>query len=342
MAEIRLEELRQSIVDVLIKVGVSQKSANIVADTALYANMRGVNTHGVGRLPLYINNINNGCINIDDPILISDVNATAIYDAQNGLGQIASHEAMLNCIEKAKKFGVGIVGVRNSNNFGMASYYGQMATNEGMMAVIMANSAPAMAPTGGKRAVLGTNPICFAVPGNSLDTPIILDMATTVAARGKIRLSAKEGNEIPIDWAVGPDGNPTTDPNKALQGTLLPIGGYKGYGLSLFVDIIAGLIMGSSFAGEVKPLSNFDSKSGNGHSFIVVDLRKFLSEDEYKSKIEHLTKVIKESGDQGTVILPGENWNEMLVKNKKTVNLPDIQVKDVNNILRSYDINELK
>jgi len=328
---IKIENLKQVVMETLMKVGVSESDAVIILDTIIFANRRGVATHGVGRLPLYVHKIAAGHYNPkNDFEVLADNAAYALMDAHNGFGQVVAHKATKMAIAKAKQFGVGVVGVRNSNNFGTAGYFGDMAAREGCAAMVYANAAPAIAPTGGNKTIFGTNPLCYAYPGNENHDPILLDMATTIAARGKIRLAAKNGEKIPVDWALGPDGQPTDDPNVALKGSLLPIGGYKGYGLSMFVDIFAGMLTGSHFAGEVKNLSKMEEDSGNGHLFVVIDLDKFMTVDEKQERITHFYEAVKACGEKGKVFMPGELEYIKMKKATDTVQISNKQFEDVN------------
>lgn len=328
---IKIENLKQVVTETLMKVGVSESDAAIILDTIIFANRRGVATHGVGRLPLYVHKIAAGHYNPKNEIeVLADNAAYALLDAHNGFGQVVAYKATKMAIEKAKKYGVAVVGVRNSNNFGTAGYFGDMAAREGCAAMVYANAAPAIAPTGGNKTIFGTNPLCYVYPGDEEHDPILLDMATTIAARGKIRLAAKNGEKIPLDWAIGPDGQPTDDPNVALKGSLLPIGGYKGYGLSMFVDIFAGMLTGSHYAGEVKNLSKMEEDSGNGHLFVVIDLDKFMTADEKRERISHFYEAVKACGEEGKVFMPGELE---YIKMKKAVDIVQIsnkQFEDVN------------
>lgn len=328
---VSIESLSRVVVDVLTKVGVSTKNAEIILDTILFANRRGVATHGVGRLPLYVHKIAAGHYNPQNEIeVLADNAAYALLDAKNGFGQVVAYKATKMAIEKAKKYGIAVVGVRNSNNFGTAGYFGDMAAREGCAAMVYANAAPAIAPTGGNKTIFGTNPLCYAYPGDEEHDPILLDMATTIAARGKIRLAAKNGEKIPLDWAIGPDGQPTDDPNVALKGSLLPIGGYKGYGLSMFVDIFAGMLTGSHFAGDVKNLSKMEEDSGNGHLFVVIDLDKFMTAEEKKERIAHFHKAVKTCGEEGKIFMPGEIEYNKLRMAKDTVQISSKQFDEVN------------
>lgn len=329
--KVTIENLSKLVVDVLTKVGVSKEDSEIILDTILFANRRGVATHGVGRLPLYVHKIAAGHYNPKNEIeVLTDNAAYALLDAKNGFGQVVAFKATKIAIDKAKKYGIAVVGVRNSNNFGTAGYFGDMAAREGCAAMVFANAAPAIAPTGGNKTIFGTNPLCYAYPGDETHDPILLDMATTIAARGKIRLAANNGEKIPMDWAIGPDGQPTDDPNVALKGSLLPIGGYKGYGLSMFVDIFAGMLTGSHFAGDVKNLSKMDEDSGNGHLFVVIDLDKFMTAEEKKSRIKHFYDSVKACGEEGKIFMPGEIEYNKLKSSDMTVQISSKQFEDVN------------
>lgn len=331
LVTIPINTINEVVLETLNKVGVSAEDAAIILDTILFANRRGVATHGVGRLPLYVHKIATGHYNPKSEIeVLADNAAYALLDAHNGFGQVAAFKATKMAIEKAKKYGVAIVGVRNSNNFGTAGYFGDMAAREDCAAMVYANAAPAIAPTGGNKTIFGTNPLCYAYPGDETHNPILLDMATTIVARGKIRLAAKNGEKIPLDWAIGPDGQPTDDPNVALKGSLLPIGGYKGYGLSMFVDIFAGMLTGSHYAGGVKNLSKMDEDSGNGHLFIVIDVDKFMTAEEKKRRIAHFYKAVKACGEEGKIFMPGEIEYNKLKNAEDTVQISSKQFEEIN------------
>lgn len=328
---VTLDSLKAVVTDTLCRCGVSGEDAAVILDTILFANRRGVATHGVGRLPLYVHKIQAGHYNPRHEVeVLSDNAAFALLDAHNGFGQVVAYEATWMAIRKAREFGCGVVGVRNSNNFGTAGYFGDLAAREGCAAMVYANAAPAIAPTGGTKTIFGTNPLCYAFPGAEGYSPILLDMATTVAARGKIRLAAKNGEKIPLDWAVGPDGQPTDDPLVALQGSLLPIGGYKGYGLSMFVDLFAGLLTGSQYAGGVKNLSKMDQDSGNGHLFVVIDVTKFMDAGTWKERIAHLYESVRACGEPGKIFMPGEIEYLRMKDTVNSVQISPKQFEEVN------------
>jgi len=337
--KVSIDSIRDVVKDTLAAVGVDGTSIGVILDTILFANRRGVATHGVGRLPLYIKKIKSGHFNPRDEVeTVMDSGAVALMDAHNGFGQVAADHAMRLAIEKAREYGVAAVGVRNSNNFGTAGYFGDMAARQGFAAMVYANAAPAIVPTGGNRTIFGTNPICYAFPGGAGKNPVLLDMATTVAARGKIRLAAKNGEKIPMDWATGPDGKPTDDPNEALKGSLLPIGGYKGYGLSMFVDLLAGLLTGSAHGGGVVNLSRMDADSGNGHLFIVIDAHRFMSPEALDRRMADFVDAVKACGDPGVVLMPGERENIMREQQGEAVEISDKQFEEINELAKNLGV----
>ncbi len=339
MPAVTVQALRDTSRRILEAAGVPERDAAIIADTIGYAHLRGLHTHGIGRLPLYVKKINTGCMRPDTPLrLMRDSGASALFDASDGFGQVAAFRAVKKGMEKAREFGIAMVGVRGSNNFGAAGYFGRMAAEEGLACMVFANSAPAVAPAGGHLPVFGTNPLCLALPGGIVSHPLVLDMATTVAARGKIRLAAKKGEKIPLGWALDAAGNPTDDPNAALKGTLVPIGGYKGAGLSMMIDALAGMMTGALFGGDVLQLGDNSGPSGSGHLFIVLDPTRFLSREEYAERFDRLEKNTRACGDEGRVRLPGDSYDEALARNDQTVNLPDVQITEINDLGRSMGL----
>lgn len=222
---------------------VPEDHAEILMETLLDADQKGVHTHGFYRLPTYIEQINRGNINPNPNITMENRNTLiSVMNGGGGLGSVISSIAMKEAIQTSRNHGVGVVSVSGSNHFGTAAYYTEMAANQDQIGIAMTNASPAIAPTGGKKGVLGNNPWSISV-NSSLGHPITLDMANSIA-RGKIRLKALAGESIPHGWALDKDGQPTIDPNEALEGLLLPIGDHKGYGITLMIEILAGVLSG--------------------------------------------------------------------------------------------------
>ena len=337
--QISLKSIEEVALQSFRMLGISDESGRIISDTILFANKRGVATHGIGRLPLYIKKIQAGHLNPKDEIeTVMDTRAVAVIDAHNCMGQVAAYKALKLAISKAQQYGISAVGVRNSNNFGTAGFFGDLAARAGMAAMIYANAAPAIAPTGGTKKIFGTNPICYAFPGEEGADPVLLDMATTVVARGKIRLAAKNGERIPLDWAIGPDGAPTDNPDEALKGSLLPIAGYKGYGLSMFVDLLAGLLTSSAHAGGVKTLGKMDEDSGNGHLFILIDTMNFLKREDLNKEMKSFREKVKQCGPEDKIYMPGEKEYSFRTKNPRTVEINEKQVDEINDIISTIGV----
>lgn len=337
MRKVSIENIYHVAKLILTKANVPEDEASVIAATVVDAHKCEKHTHGLNRLPIYIRKIDENLMTAHTEMApVKDSPIITVFDIHHGFGHVAMEKSAFLCIDAAKKQGVKIIGIRNSNNFGAAGYYGKILTDHGMIGIIFGNSAPAIAPTGASKAVLGTNPICFAFPTERKENPIILDMAVSVAARGKIRLAARNGEKIPSNWALGNDGSPTSDPLEALKGSLLPIGGYKGYGLALAVDIIAGLLTGSAFGNDVNPLNHPDAYSRHGHFMIALNPAFFMPEDEYKHKISKLVSEIKSTGSN--ILLPGEQSNQNRLKNSESVFLKKTQIDDTNALAQQLDI----
>ena len=304
---VKISELRQLSLDLLDGVGVPNNQAKIIADTIVFAHQTGKSTHGINRLPIYINKIKLGLMTAETTFTpIIEQETISVYSASHGFGQVAMYFGMEIAINKANQNGIGVVGIRNSNNFGTASYFADMAAQKGIISMIFSNSAPAIAPWGGKKPIFGTNPIAWGCPGTEEHQPIILDMAVSKVARGKIRAAAKSGDKIPFGWALDKNGNPTDDPIEAIEGSMLPIGEYKGYGLALMVDVMAGLLTGSSFGGDVKPLNTREGYSDYGHLIITINPNIFMQAFEYQVKFNFLIDNITNANHDKKVHLPGE------------------------------------
>src|SRR5438105_11407265 len=232
--------------------GLPSADAEIAAGLMVEADLRGSDTHGVIRLPLYLRRLKAGGINARPHIrIVEERPATALVDGDNGMGHLVMRFAARTAIEKAKTSGVAWVGARMSNHAGPAALYARMPVANDMIGLYLAvGSNNHVPPWGGLENLLGTNPIAVAIPAQE-EPPIVLDMAPTVAAFGKVRLKAQRGEEMPVGWMIDRDGTPLTDAKRADEGFLLPIGDYKGYGLSLIIGLLAGTLNGAAFGKDV-------------------------------------------------------------------------------------------
>jgi len=310
MKRIPKQKLERCCIGILRAAGVKSRHAGIVASSLIKANLRGVDSHGISQLPIYVERLSMGGINADPNIrTVSEGPSMALMDGDDGLGIVVGATAMDRSIEKAKCSGIASVAVKRSNHFGMAAFFSMMALEHDMIGVCMSNSAPFVAPWGGKRPCLGTNPFSVAVP-TPTGCPIVLDMATSAAARGKIRLALQKREKIPEGWALDSEGQMTTDPARALEGCLLPFGGPKGYGIGLIVDVFCGILTGSNYGPYVIPAyADVNSPQGTGHFFLSLDIKSFMSIDSFKSRMGQMIKEIKccpRSRGVTEILLPGE------------------------------------
>jgi LDH2 family malate/lactate/ureidoglycolate dehydrogenase len=277
---------------ILEKVGVPPEQARIIAEVTVEADLRGIGSHGLLRLPAYVHRVQAGLMAADTRLkVVRERGATVLLDAQGGFGQVAGVYAMNQAIERARQHGVGFVAVRNANHFGIAAYYTMMALPHRMIGIAATNAAPSLAAWGGTTPVLGTNPISVAIPTGQ-DVDIVLDMASSVVARGKIRAAATKGERIPLGWALDAEERPTEDPRAALKGTLLPIGGPKGYGLALVVDALAGVLTGLDYSVYLALLHDLSRRASVGFVMQAVDVTAFSDWAEYTKDIASLIDVV--------------------------------------------------
>src|SRR5581483_1851226 len=293
---------------VFLALGLDPEEAELCADGLVQSELRGLTMQmqGVNRLPVYYQRLHEGLVTPRAPFeIIRDAPSLALVDAHNGLGYAAATRAMRLAVAKAKANGMGAVFVRHSTHFGGAAVHARRALEQNCIGIAMSNASPEMAPWGGITPVLGTNPWAIAVPSNS-PFPIVLDLAITTSGKGSMMGLAREGKKMPLDWAITRDGRSTDDPNAAMDGTLLPIGGPKGYGLSLMTDVLTGVLSGSAFG--TKPYSN-PAFQDVGHLLIAIDVEWFMPLDEYKARLDTLLQEIKASELRpgfDRIYLPGE------------------------------------
>jgi LDH2 family malate/lactate/ureidoglycolate dehydrogenase len=235
----------------LLAHDLPEADTKTIAGCLVSADLRGVDTHGICRLPGYLDRLRRGLINARPELTPRRITPVAAeLDGQNGFGFVIGMRAMDEAMAMAREFGVGVVSVRRSTHFGMAASYVMPAIEAGFLALVFSNASPAMPPWGGREGLLGTNPFAAGAPGGK-NGAYLLDMSPAVAARGKIRKAQRRGEKIPLGYALDAEGRPTTDPAAALGGVVLPIGGYKGSGLAMLMDIYGGVISGAAFAGGV-------------------------------------------------------------------------------------------
>ncbi len=297
-----IPDLKSYIVRYFRRWEISGEDALLAADVLLSADMRGVDSHGVIRLKSYYGSrIAAGLIDPHASLkVVKETPTTIALDACNGLGHPAGVKAMRRCIAKARQSGIALATVRNSNHYGIAGYYAMMALPEDMIGISFTNSGPLVAPTHGRKAMLGTNPIAVAVPAAS-SRPYVLDMATSIVPIGRVAVYQKNEKSIPSGWGIDSNGCVTEDPGKVIDGgALMPLGGpeilrgYKGYGLALMVDIFSGVLAGSGF-GDLVYGSNGNEPAHIGHFFAAVCIDAFREVDAFKQDMDQLLSALKDS-----------------------------------------------
>jgi LDH2 family malate/lactate/ureidoglycolate dehydrogenase len=330
-------KIKEAAIAILKGFHAQDGEAALVAECLIHADRRGIDTHGVYFLTLLANRVEAGMIRIPTRIeVVRDDSATALIDGGDGLGQVAAHRAMEMSIEKARKFGMGSVAVRNTNHIGILAFYTRRIAEQGMVGMAMCNGAASMPPWGGADAFFGTNPISIAVPGGSGE-PIVLDMSSSLVARGKIRRAERLKEPIPPGWALDQNGEPTTDPSEAMKGTLVPIGGPKGYGLAFMVDVLAGLLSGSQFGPNVKTFHQPLGPTGVGVFVMAIDIGRFMPIGQFSELMQSYGESIKGSRKArgvSRIYLPGEIEFEKEKKGMaEGIELDDAVAKSLNQLL---------
>ncbi|MDX9872856.1 MAG: Ldh family oxidoreductase [Clostridia bacterium] len=339
-----VENLHEFCVNVLSAAGVEKSAAEIISESMLLSDLRGVDSHGIVRLPAYLARIEGGVLDKDGPLEIEkESGAVALINANNNFGQLAGHKAMHLAIKKADYSGFGAVFVKNSNHFGMTAYYSMMALSYDRIGFAATNSSPAMNPYGTTVPLLGTNPLSLAIPADG-ELPIVLDMATSVVARGKIRYAALIDKKIPLGWAVDKDGLSTDDPRKALAGSLEAIGGVKGSALSLMIDLLCGVLTNTALTGEVKTLTDPSGPSLTGHLFCALNPSFISDTQQFKQNVDTVIRRIKSlpAVDNKPIFLPGEIEHNLTCQRKEEgIPLKPDVVSSLNQAALRYGLTEL-
>ena len=288
--------------EILKELGASEEDQELVAEATLDADLKGFTSHGLGRFPQYLISIDAGTINLKDNITIEkETPAIALINGNSGFGQAVSYKAMQIAIKKAKEMGIACVGVHNSNHFGVTGFYSDLALRENCIGFVIANTDPAIAPLGGRTPLIGTNPIALGIPS---ETYITVDMATSVTARGKIIESKRKGLTLPDGWALDKDGNPTNDPEAALEGSILPFGGFKGYALAALIEILTGPLVQAGYGTGVTGTASPTQNCTKGDLYVVIDPSKFGDFDEFVKNTEDFVSQIRATGEN--VAIPGD------------------------------------
>jgi len=310
---ISFEGLRDFCHQAYMKAGVPEDEAFIVSDLLARSDLRGVESHGVTRLPIYILRLQKGYVRKKVELTyIRDKGPVALAEAHGSMGHVVSHLAMQAAIEKAGQFGIGWISVKDSGHFGVTGLFPMMAAEVGLIGYTCSNSAPMMAPYGGRERILGNNPLAYAFPANDFPS-VVVDFSCSVVASGRLIVARKKGEKIPLGWAVDKDGLPTEDPYEGYEGggALFPVGAHKGYGLALAHEILTAVLIAGKWTRSIRSLYEEDESriQGTCHSFMALDPDCFIGRDEFKKEMDRYIKSIKESGkarDVDEILIPGE------------------------------------
>ncbi|MBI3761076.1 MAG: Ldh family oxidoreductase [Chloroflexi bacterium] len=318
---IQAADLKDWVTRVFVRASLPNDDAAVAADVLVTANLRGIDSHGVLQLPIKTRRVISGIVNTRPKLRVErDSPSAMLVDGDNGLGMVVGEWAMVWAIERALEGGAAVVGVRRSNHFGMSAYYAMMASAADLIGIAATNASATMAPWGSVTPYLGTNPLAFAVPGG-IDGGIVLDMATSQVAWGKVELAARAGKKIPLNWATDSAGRPTDDPDEAMKGMMLPLGGYKGYGLAFIVETLCGVMTGAAFGLRVGDFyAHPDREENAGHSFIAIDPARFMPLEHFKMRMAQMVEEIhacRPAEGVDRIYLPGEIEMETAARRRR-------------------------
>ncbi|KUK16951.1 hypothetical protein GBV73_06265 [Thermococcus sp. 101 C5] len=334
---VRKDDLYNFCVNVFVKAGVPEEEAKIVSEHLVEASLRGVDSHGVIRVPYYIEGIKKGLVNAKSNVsIVKETPVSALLDGGNGLGQVVAKKAMDMAIEKAKSSGVGLVGAKNLGHVGMLAYYTKRLAENKLVGFAFANGPALVAPWGGAERVFGTNPLSYGFP--TKNKPIVLDIATSATAHFKIKVAMIRGEELAPGLALDKDGNPTTDPKKAFEGILLPFGAHKGYGFSLLVTLMTVPLIGGTFDKDVV----LHASTQGGFFVMAINPTLFREYEEFIEDVQRVVNTIKSTKPAKgfkEVLLPGE-IEERIAEERSKNGIPiDLEVwKSFEELSKEYGV----
>ena len=307
---VRAADAKSFVEAILVANGTPPENAPIIANGLVGADLRGVDSHGINRIPSYMERIRQGVLDAKaTPVTTQITPVVAQVDGRTGFGFVAAHAGMARAIAIAQEFGIGLVTVKHSNHFGMSAWVVQQALDAGLMSLVFTNSSPALPVWGGREKLMGVSPIACGAPAGRRGGAFILDMAPSIAARGKIYKAARRGEKIPSDWALDGQGKSTDDPNRALEGVMLPMGGPKGSALAIMMDVFSGVFSGSAFAGHVTNPYDPSREADVGHFIVAMKPDLFVDLEDFKSRMDYLyQRVVRSDKMAGVdrIYFPGE------------------------------------
>jgi LDH2 family malate/lactate/ureidoglycolate dehydrogenase len=330
-------------VKILTAHGVPAADARLISESLVTADMWGHPSHGMLRLPWYVARLQSGAMRAVTEIeTVSSFAAVSVLDGGDGIGQVVTHRAITAAANAADTYGVGVVAVRNSNHFGTAAYWTRILAEWGCVGILTTNGSPAMAPWGGVEKLVGANPWSIAVPGGRHGS-VVLDIANIGVARGKVYAARERGQRLPEGWAIDASGLPTTDPQAAIDGLLLPMAGHKGYAISFMMDVLSGVLTGSSFGAKVVGPYVPDQRSGCGHLVMAIDIAAIMPPEQFAERMEELITATKASrpAPGKEILVPGELENRAVTAAAGAVMLPAKTIEELNALATACGVGAL-
>lgn len=340
------ETMRLFSTEVFQSAGLTRQDAETVSDVLIHADLRGHGSHGLTRIPIYAERIKAGVVKARPDIRFERPSpGFLVVDGDNGPGPVVSVRALEAALEVVRENGICAVAIGHSNHNGSGSYYVEKAVEAGCIAIMMTNAPPSMTVFGGRQAVLGTNPITFGTPLSG-GTPVLLDMATSVVARGKIVEAAKRDEAIPQGWALDRNGKPTTSAAAAEKGVVLPLSGPKGSALAIMVEVLCGVLSGGRFAGALGNLySDFTNPQDIGHFMLLIDVSRTHVSDAYADRVRALVDELKEcalADGFDAILMPGEIEEERARQTRQAgILLPENVIADINGTATALGVDPL-
>ena len=285
-------ELLRVVGDVFASCGMREGDAHLLADSLVEADLGGTHSHGVLRVPEYVKKLTRDGVNPrGQPRVARDAGACLVVDGDNSMGQIGAHFAMERAIERARSTGVAVAAIRGSNHCGAMAYYARQALAEEMIGIATTNALPTMAPWGGSERIVGINPVAFAIPAGE-EQPIVYDAAFSGSSHGKIRIYKQKGLTLPEGWALDREGRPTTDPAAAIEGLLMPIGGFKGVGLAMIMGILSSLLSGAAYGTELGDMEHGPRPGQDGHFCLALRIGAFEDVSRFKARVDGVIRQV--------------------------------------------------
>jgi LDH2 family malate/lactate/ureidoglycolate dehydrogenase len=338
------DAVRDVVTEIAKAAGVRAQDAETLANSLVDADICGLSTHGVSRVNIYIRRIQKGLIDPKAEISFDKRGRSVMaVDAGNGLGQVQASKVLEELIPMAKTGGIAAATIRNSQHFGALSYYCNRAAQESMILIAMTTAEPSMSPEGGCQAYFGTNPIAASFPTGKAFNFIRIDLSTSLVARGNIIAAQKEGKAIPSGWALDVEGNPTTDPDEALMGTVLTMAGHKGYALALLVELFCSVLSGAAIGSSIGSMyKDMDRKQDVGHFFCLMDIGAFMDVSDFKKRVDSMIDEIKACRKRPKVeeiLVPGERRFRIARENRKLgIPLGAQTLKELQVLCEEYEI----